>query len=181
LGNISTLGYALLCVLHKSPLTGYELVRRMSAPIGYYWSARQSQIYPELTRLAALGMIRSQAEHGPGPHQRMTHEITDSGRDTLAQWLIQPPAGRPPRDELVLKTYALAVADRAALRELYLAEAARREDVLEEYRSQEARLVQRGADRPDHADFGAYATVQLGLALEERYACWSRWLAEQLG
>jgi hypothetical protein len=52
--------------------------------------------------------------------------------------------------------------------------------VLEEYRSQEARLVQRGADQPDHPDFGSDATVQLGLMLEERYAAWNRWLAEQL-
>ena len=53
--EVSALGYALLCALHKEPLTGYDLVRRMHRPIGYYWSARQSQIYPELSRLTAAG------------------------------------------------------------------------------------------------------------------------------
>jgi DNA-binding PadR family transcriptional regulator len=180
LATITSLGYALLCALHKGPLTGYELVRRMRQPIGYYWTARQSQIYPELTRLGELGLITSSGESGPGPHQRMTHNLTTAGRAALALWLVQAPTPRPPRDELVLKTYAVGAADSAAMRALYLAEARRHEERLEDYRTQRARMVARGADDQRHPDFGAFATLKLGLGIEELYAQWCRWLADQL-
>jgi DNA-binding PadR family transcriptional regulator len=180
LATITSLGYALLCALHKGPLTGYELVRRMREPIGYYWTARQSQIYPELARLAELGMTAASGESGPGPHQRMTHQLTRAGHAALAQWLTQPPTPRPPRDELVLKTYAVGAADSSAMRALYLAEARRHEERLEDYRAQNAELIARGADDPSNSGFGAFATLRLGLGTEELCAQWCRWLADQL-
>lgn len=92
--TVSALGHALLCALHRGPLTGYDLVRRMRRPIGYYWTAQQSQIYPELTRLTAAGLIEHEADAGPGPRQRKTHRLTAAGRDELATWLVRP-AGSP--------------------------------------------------------------------------------------
>jgi DNA-binding PadR family transcriptional regulator len=177
---ISALGYALLCALHKGPLTGYDLVRRMDRPIGYYWSARQSQIYPELGRLTEDGLVASDAEAGPGPHQKRTHRLTAAGRMALGTWLPQPAAPARDRDELVLKTYALRAADPAEMRVLYLTEAARHEAQLASYREQQAVLMQAGADSPDHLDFGAYATLELGVRREEYHAEWCRWLAAQL-
>lgn len=178
MSTVNTLGYALLCALHKGPLTGYELVRRMSRPIGYYWSARQSQIYPELGRLAQLGLIASTGEPGPGPHQRRTHRLTEAGRAALAQWLVQPPAPHAPRDELVLRTYAAAVADPAGLHRVYAAEAERLEDRLADYQRQRREMVAQGADKPDHRDFGAFATLELGIASTRERSRWCRWLAD---
>jgi DNA-binding PadR family transcriptional regulator len=177
---VSALGYALLCALHKQPLTGYELVRRMRRPIGYYWTARQSQIYPELGRLSELGLITSSGESGPGPHQRRTHKLAAAGRAVLAEWLARPPEPRPLRDELVLKTYAVRLGDPVAMRALYLAEAERHQQRLDEYRRQEADLVDRGAVTVDHPDFGSYATLVLGQRYEELHAQWCQWLADSL-
>lgn len=181
MATVTALGYALLCALHKGPLTGYELVRRMNRPIGYYWSARQSQIYPELARLAADGLVTSDASNGPGPRQKRTHRMTDAGRTALAEWLPQAPPERHDRDELVLKTYAIKAGDRSAMRRLYLREAARHEERLAAYRMQHAELVERGASEVTHRDFGSFATLELGLLREEHYAQWCRWLATQLG
>jgi DNA-binding PadR family transcriptional regulator len=180
MATISALGYALLCALHKGPLTGYDLVRRMDRPIGYYWSARQSQIYPELGRLAEDGLVTSDAEPGPGPHQKRTHRLTPAGQSALAAWLPVPPPPSRDRDELVLKTYALRAAEPAEMRVLYLTEATRHEARLASYREQQAALVQVGAAEPGHRDFGAYATLELGVRREEHYAEWCRWLAAQL-
>jgi DNA-binding PadR family transcriptional regulator len=176
----STLGYALLCALHKGPLTGYDLVRRMRAPIGYYWTAQQSQIYPELTRLGALGLVEATAEHGPGPHEKRTHRLTGAGRAALAAWLVQPPRHRPPRDELVLRTYALSVADPAAMRAMYLEQAAGYEKQLADYRGQQEQVRSRGGDAPGHIDFGAYATLELGIRHARELADWCGWVAARL-
>jgi DNA-binding PadR family transcriptional regulator len=177
---VSALRYALLCALHSGPLTGYELVQRMRRPIGYYWTAQQSQIYPELARLTDEGLIEHDAAAGPGPHERKTHRLTESGREVLAQWLVEPPHRRPPRDELVLKTFALAAADRTAMRELYRAEAARHRERLEDYLDQQEEATARGDDDPAGPRFGAYATLQLGIAAERTMLDWCEWLADQL-
>ena len=62
----STLGYAILGLLADGPQTGYDLTRRMERPVGFYWTARHSQIYPELARLEAAGLVRHRSSTGRG-------------------------------------------------------------------------------------------------------------------
>ncbi|MEO3815225.1 PadR family transcriptional regulator [Plantactinospora sp. B24E8] len=180
MATVSTLGYALLCTLHRGPLTGYDIVRRMRKPIGYYWTAQQSQIYPELARLSTAGLIEHEAEAGPGPRQRKTHRLTDAGREALAAWLVEPPAPRAPRDEAVLKTYALAAADPVRMRRFYLAEAETYQRRLDDFRAQHAELLSRHGDDVRHPQFGAYATLELALASFPARIAWYRWLAEKM-
>ncbi|MDG4790853.1 PadR family transcriptional regulator [Micromonospora sp. WMMD1102] len=180
MATVSTLGCALLCALHRGSLTGYELVQRMRKPIGYYWTAQQSQIYPELARLSASGLIEHDAEAGPGPRQRKTHRLTDVGREALAAWLVEPPAPRALRDEAILKTYALAAADPDGMREFYLAEAEVYQRRLDDFRAQHADLLSRHADDPLHPQFGAFATLELALAGTLPRIQWCRWMADRM-
>ncbi|MCP2326363.1 DNA-binding PadR family transcriptional regulator [Hamadaea flava] len=178
---MSTLRYALLCTLHAGPLTGYEIVQRMRRPIGYYWTAQQSQIYPELARMTEDGLIDHDAAAGPGPHDRKTHRLTEAGRTELARWLTEPPQRRPPKDELVLKTYALAAADRDGMRALYRGEARKHQAQLDDYLAQQADAEARGDDDPAGPRFGAYATLRMGIAAERTMVDWCDWLVSQLG
>ena len=52
-----TLGYAVLGLLSREELSGYDLKRWMERPLGYFWNARHSQIYPELARLEEEGFV----------------------------------------------------------------------------------------------------------------------------
>jgi DNA-binding PadR family transcriptional regulator len=181
LATIGPLGYALLCALHRGPLTGYDLVRKLRRPIGYYWTAQQSQIYPELGRLAEAGLIASDASPGPGPRDRKTHRLTDEGRTVLAAWLVEPPHPRAPRDELVLKTYALAAADPAGMRALYHKEAAGFQEQLDEFTRQHTELAARGGGEPGHPEFGAFATLEYALIHYAGRVRWCEWVADRLG
>jgi DNA-binding PadR family transcriptional regulator len=181
LATISTLGYALLCALHRGPLTGYDLVRKMRRPIGYYWTARQSQIYPELGRLSEAGLIAHESSPGPGPRERKTHRLTDAGRAALAAWLVEPPGDRAPRDEIVLKTYAQAAADPVEMRALYLREAASYQELLDEFTRQHTELATRGGGSTSHPEFGAYATLELALIHYAGRVRWCTWLADRMG
>ena len=60
----SNLGCALLGLLARSPSTGYDLARRMERPVGYFWSARHSQIYPELAKLERAGLVSHEVVDG---------------------------------------------------------------------------------------------------------------------
>jgi DNA-binding PadR family transcriptional regulator len=45
---IATLGYAILGLLARQPLSGYDVAARLKVPVGFYWTAHYSQIRPEL-------------------------------------------------------------------------------------------------------------------------------------
>jgi DNA-binding PadR family transcriptional regulator len=180
LPTVSALGYALLCLLVRGPSTGYDLARRLRRPIGYYWTAGHTQIYPELARLATAGLVTYRAGSGPGPREKKTYRIAAAGRKTLAAWLVTPPASRAPKDELLLKTYALAAADPHRMADLYRTAADTHAQRLAEYRNQLTGLTDDGASHPEHPGFGSYATLRYGIAVEEQREAWCRWMASTL-
>jgi DNA-binding PadR family transcriptional regulator len=169
----------LLCLLVHGPSTGYDLARRLRRPIGYYWTAGHTQIYPELARLAAAGLVTYQTGSGPGPREKKTYRITAAGRDALAAWLVTPPAPRAPKDELLLRTYAVAAAAPHRMADLYRAAADAHAQRLAEYRRQLTDLTD-GASHPQHPSFGNFATLRYGIAIEEMRKEWCRWMAATL-
>ncbi len=45
-----TLKYAILGLVSQKPMTGYDIYKEFDGPIGNFWSAKHSQIYPELKK-----------------------------------------------------------------------------------------------------------------------------------
>ena len=84
--------YALLGLLtFGDELTGYELKQRADSTLRFYWqSPAMSQVYSELARLDARGLVRRQGE-GRGT----TYALTQLGRDTLERWMREAPVGFP--------------------------------------------------------------------------------------
>ena len=57
---ISTLGYAILSLLARTPLSGYDIAREMKRPTSFFFGQAQiSQIYPELARLEGYELVTS--------------------------------------------------------------------------------------------------------------------------
>ena len=178
--SISVLGYTMLGLLARGPHTGYDLVRLLRRPIGYYWTAQQSQIYPQLGRLAQAGLLVFEAASGPGPREKKTYAITDEGRAALATWLPLPPGSHAPRDELMVKTFAVAGADADQMRALYLTMSDAHADRAADFEEQLANLHRAGAHVPDHPRFGNYATLRMGVAYERVRQEWCAWMAAKL-
>jgi DNA-binding PadR family transcriptional regulator len=178
---IPTLGYAILALLAREPLTGYGLSRQMRDPIGFFWKAHHSQIYPMLERLGRLDWVTSREIRGPGPRPTRRHEITGAGLTALRAWIAAPTSSRGGRDELLLRVYASWVADRSVtLALLEEAEARHREQLatyLARRRSAEARGI---SDAPGTADFADYATLRRGIGHERGRIAWLRWLRARL-
>jgi DNA-binding PadR family transcriptional regulator len=121
-GEWPTVAYAFLAVLARGETTGYQLARFMDKPVGLFWQAPHSQIYPQLAALERGGMVTSTAEPGPGPRARKTYTVTDAGRALLRDWVTTRPEQRAVRDEMVLRSYAAWIADRAEAAALFRAE-----------------------------------------------------------
>ncbi len=137
---MTTLGYAILGLLADAPRTGYEIARRMDTPIGYYWTARHSQIYPELARLEADKLVRHEVVPGPGPRDTKRYTLTRAGRTTLRQWVASPLPPQPERSELLLRTRWLWLASPEQAADFLRTVRAERERRLETYREEERRL-----------------------------------------
>lgn len=101
----SSSAQALLGLLTIEPMSGYELRQIVRQSIGHMWSESYGQIYPNLKRLAAEGLITGRTEKHKGKPDKHTYSITAKGRERLKQWLALPPQPEVPRNELLLKIF----------------------------------------------------------------------------
>ena len=96
---------ALLGLLTIEPMSGYDLGRMVRASIGHIWSESYGQIYPNLKKLAARGLVDCKTEKHKGRPDRRIYSITKKGREQLAGWLAVPPQPEIPRNEMLLKLF----------------------------------------------------------------------------
>ncbi|MFD0578677.1 PadR family transcriptional regulator [Dactylosporangium darangshiense] len=104
-----SLRYALLGLLAEEPASGYDLAGKFERNLRRYaWHAQRSQIYPELNRLAADGLVSVVEE---GARGRRAYAITDVGRIELRRWVLDPNDEPVVRNEHTLKLFLLATLD----------------------------------------------------------------------
>jgi DNA-binding PadR family transcriptional regulator len=173
----STLGYGILGLLARGPLTGYEVARRLQTPVGYFWSARHSQIYPELARLEADRLVRHAVVSGPGPRDNKRYSLTPRGRTALRRWVVSEPPPAPAKSELLLRVYSIWLSSPSQARTMLEAERAKHVAALSTY----AGIAEANADATfDSPGFGDLATVRAGVGYEQHTIAWLDWLLERL-
>ena len=57
-----TLKYAILGLLNQKKMTGYDLMKQFESALCEFWSAKHSQIYPELKKLTEEGCVAYRQE-----------------------------------------------------------------------------------------------------------------------
>jgi len=95
----------LLGVLTIEPMSGYDLGQTIRGSVGFFWNESYGQIYPNLKKLAADGLVTSKKERQKGKPDRHIYSITKKGKEHLAAWLAVPPQPEIPRNELLLKLF----------------------------------------------------------------------------
>lgn len=143
-----SLPHAILTALIEKPgSSGLELARRFDKSIGHFWQATHQQIYRELGRLEADGLIASTAEAEARGRKRNYHVLPE-GRAFLARWLGEEESVPALRDTLMVKLRAGAVLDSRdgveALRARITERLEQHRSKLAEYRLFEARDLARG-------------------------------------
>jgi len=177
----TTLGYAILGLLAREALSGYDVMQRMKGRVGFFWGAGHSQIYPELARLEEGGFVtHSVVEQRERPDKKV-FEVTQAGLDALKEWVAQPPPKRPTKDELTLKAYSVWLVDGEEAARLFGEEGRRYEEQLARYEEIRAWMEEEWADdiqKPETPRFASYATLRRGILYEKGNAEWCRWLAD---
>jgi len=100
----SGVSYVILGALRHEPKSGYEIKQLVDRATRFFWAASYGQIYPELRRLQAEGMVEGSDEH-VGRRRRTRYRLTPDGRSELERWLRDPSAGYELRDEGLLKLF----------------------------------------------------------------------------
>ena len=179
---MGTLGYAILGLLAKRPSTGYQISRAMQRPVGYFWTARHSQIYPELADLEGEGLVRSRVIDGPGPRDTKRYAITAAGRNGLRAWLDSPLPDQPPKDELLLRVWSLWLLSPDRARAFLVAVRDREQDQIEILliEEREFQSTPEAVSDPAAPEFGEYATLRWGLARRRAFLDWCDWLIDRL-
>ena len=81
------LDFAVLGLLHESPMHGYELRRRLNAALGTFRALSFGTLYPCLKALLGGGLIveDSTTTAHTGKRPRITYALTDAGREEFAR------------------------------------------------------------------------------------------------
>jgi DNA-binding PadR family transcriptional regulator len=103
--KISATEAAVLGLLTRGELSGYDLQRAAEAAGGFFWAPTKSRIYAVLPTLVDRGYATSREVVQSGRPNKQLYKITKSGRAVVQAWLEEPPVFEPERAPLLLKLY----------------------------------------------------------------------------
>ena len=183
--KVSSLGYALMCLLARRDRSGYELSRFTRPPRNFLlWSAGHSQIYPELARLTKRGLVEYSAVARANRRDKKIYSLTEAGRARLIEWVLERPRPTPFRQELALKVHASWLGDPAQTALLIREQSAMAQSEIDmisaHARHLEKRYGQAFPPPADHNLFGTYANIKLAIATRRQLIEWCDWLEGEL-
>ena len=103
-----TTEHAVLGLLFREPMHGYELHRRITdtTELGGVWRIPQNKLYALLSRLEQEGYVTTQIEQPSNRPPRKVFHLTEAGRETFRTWMNNPvQQGRKLRLEFLVKLY----------------------------------------------------------------------------
>ena len=172
----NNLRFVILGLLSQQELSGYDIKKLFETEINDFWYANHSQIYPELIKMEADGLITSRLDVVGEKLEKKYYSLTDEGRDALSMWLKEPlPVPAPSRDEFPMKLYLLNEASAPELPAMLDEELSRHENKLSYLQARQALVFGTGTldpkDRIGHRCILAYAILR-----ETNYITWLRQL-----
>lgn len=166
-----TLKYAILGLLNRKPMTGYDIGKEFNFQLAEFWSAKHSQIYPELKKLVAEGLIVFDIEISGDILEKKLYSITEKGKKEFLNWLKKDQPMEPtPKNIFRLRMYFsnnLDVNTRLTLLEHQLEQ---HTDRLEFLNSQIARYD--GVPPINSDDFGDYIVLESAIIREKGAIEW---------
>ncbi len=163
-----SLRYVLLAVLSKEPNTGYGIGRLLRTDLAHIWQARLQQIYSELARAQAAGLVEAEVTFLPNRPAKKVYSLTKAGAAVLDDWLEQPPQVDSSRDDLLAKLYCWPRAAHGRL----LHRLEERRDAMETRCRALRRRLEAGITSNDANDLGYLLTLDAALAWAEAQRAW---------
>ena len=165
----------MLAALLGGESSGYDLAKSFDASVANFWTATPQQLYRELDRLAADGLIEARVVQQERRPTKRIFSLTPAGHAAIMAFTAAPPKPSTFRNELLIKVNALDGGDPAAVRDLVADQLRWSTDKLERYERMRLRLLG-GRDEDDFLAtgerIGPYLTLLRGIAFEEENIRW---------
>lgn len=178
--TISLLGYALLSLLARAPLSGYDLAREMKKTHSFFFGqAQYSQIYPELARLEAGELVAYRIVEQQGRPDKKLYSISPLGLQRLQSWVVEPTSPLEIRSEFLIKTHSLWLADAEKALLQFQAQQHYHQENLLAYEVELARIEENWGSEVALMNtpiFGDYLTIRRGVGYEREYVAWLQWV-----
>jgi PadR family transcriptional regulator AphA len=159
---------AILLVLNREPRSGYEVKQFIDKSARYFWAASYGRIYPELKRLAELGLIEG-SDDSLGARAKTVFALTGAGTQALEDWYAHDPDILELRDEAMLKIFFGAAFDPALVAGHVAARRRQSQRILEELRAIEP-LTREQAE--ENGDPYPHEIVLCGIQMNESTVAW---------
>lgn len=174
----STTAYAMLGLLALQPWSTYELAQQVRRSLTWFWPRAERRLYDEPKRLVADGLATATPGF-TGQRRRTVYEITEAGRDELAEWLGRPPAPRAVDFEGMLKVFFADAGSRDALLATLDEIAADARDRLGRLDLMIDQALTEGARFPERVHLQAL-TLRQHVDAEMAVLDWATWATEQV-
>ncbi|WP_329125564.1 PadR family transcriptional regulator [Streptomyces sp. NBC_01465] len=172
-----SLKYAVLGALLEGEASGYDLAKIFDVSVSNFWAATPQQLYRELERLAADGLIEARVvPQERRPNKRM-FTLSATGRADLAAFTAKEPRPTAARDELMVKVQALDVGDVDAVRGHIEERIGWAQGKLARYERVRQHLLGELSEEEflrDSDRIGPYLTLMRGMFFEEENLRWGR-------
>ncbi|MFD6007088.1 transcriptional regulator PadR [Bacillus subtilis] len=168
------LKYAILGLLRKGELSGYDITSYFKEELGQFWSAKHSQIYPELKKLTDEGFITFRITIQGTKLEKKMYTLTDSGKQELHDWLIRhQPIPETVKDEFMLKAYFISCLSRQEASDLFKDQLQKRQAKLSDLQGSYEKLMASAEPMSfSSPDFGHYLVLTKALEREKNYVSW---------
>lgn len=179
-----SLRHAVLAALLDGEHSGYQLTKLFDVGVSNFWYAAPQQLYAELTKLEADGLVAGREVVQQGRPNKRVFTVTEAGVAELAAFAAAPAKPLLIRDDLVVKVHAVDVLDPAPLIAQLLERAEQAAAKLALFETMLKRL--RG-DRDEEAflregeRIGPYLSCLAGCRLEREMRDWCLSTARTLG
>lgn len=81
----------LLGLIEITPMPGYDLMKVFDTSMLFYWHATHTQIYNTLKTLEEDGLVAGQVVHQTRNPSKRVFSITDKGKETITEWVLDDP------------------------------------------------------------------------------------------
>lgn len=167
---------AVLAALLEGESSGYDLAKDFDASVANFWPATPQQLYRELDRLAAQGLIQARVVHQERRPNKRMFSLTEAGRDAIRQFTAKPPRPSVIRDELLIKVQAADAGDTAAVREFIRERLHWASAKVQRYQRLRTRMLDGHSEEQyllQTERVGPYLTLLRGISFEEENIRWA--------
>jgi len=95
----------ILGLLHRGPLSGYEIKQKLEMPLSFFFDASFGTIYPTLAKMEALGYIAKESIVQDGRPNKNVYSLTEAGKEQFALYMHSPVEKDSYRSDFLMRMF----------------------------------------------------------------------------